>query len=95
MLLGCCSLTPNEVGPDIFENQSPSLQQENIHVKSLTSITFKKKKKWGEIKGGLTRRVITKKWPSLDSRSVSPVKFNGAVDLLHNSPHSLVFPVVS
>ncbi len=82
MLLGCCFLTSNEVGPDIFENQSPSLQQQNIHI----NFDLIQQKNGRVKKGGKTRRVITKKWPSLESRSVSLVKFNGAVDLLHNSP---------
>ena len=34
----------------------------------------------------ITRRVITKKWASLESRSLSLVKFNGAVDLWHTAP---------
>ena len=43
----------------------------------------------------ITRRVITKKWTSLESRSLSLVKFNGAVDLWHTAPpYSLVVPVV-
>lgn len=88
---GCCSVAAlwRPMKLDRISSKT-NLRLYNKEIFTLISIRLQK---WGKIKGGITRRVITKKWPSLDSWSVSPVKFNGAVDLLHNSPHSLVVPL--